>query len=314
MHIFFSVKEQKQAALQRSQSANTNKFQIGSHKANIDTANPNQRTFTATIPKDYFEHLRNPNLVANVQLNNLDQKLINHLTELQQNHAQNNNNNNLINNNNNQNNPKLNSPRQTIESDINFLNNDLNDSSLNFTKSELNFLNKDINDSATNSSNSITNNNKATYQNININSNKYNNTNESLVLFPSIDLSSTNNITNNNSYNNNNNSNNKKPDRFSNNSDLDSLTDRVHTDSSELTNIELIQERPMTTSMTSRKIVSFNKDIDVRIFPKNSKNSKAIESYLLPIAPQAPDSDRKGSLEENIKNNYSQVQNSQYGK
>lgn len=36
------------------------------------------------------------------------------------------------------------------------------------------------------------------------------------------------------------------------------------------------------TSMTNRR-VSFNKEIDVRVYPKNSKNTKLIESYLMPL-------------------------------
>jgi hypothetical protein len=74
----------------------------------------------------------------------------------------------------------------------------------------------------------------------------------------------------------------KKFDRSNNAFELDSLGERISNGTSdESTNIEII-ERPMT-SMTSRKNVSFNNDIDVRIFPKNSKNSKMIESYLLPM-------------------------------
>ena len=40
-------------------------------------------------------------------------------------------------------------------------------------------------------------------------------------------------------------------------------------------------ERPMTSTMSRR--VSFNKEIDVRVFMKNSKNTKLIESYLQPL-------------------------------
>lgn len=46
-------------------------------------------------------------------------------------------------------------------------------------------------------------------------------------------------------------------------------------------NTEYTLERPMT-SMTNRR-VSFNKEIDVRVYPKNSKNTKLIESYLMPL-------------------------------
>jgi hypothetical protein len=40
------------------------------------------------------------------------------------------------------------------------------------------------------------------------------------------------------------------------------------------------------SSMTSRKNVTFNKDIDVRIFNKNGKNNSAniVDSYVLPLA------------------------------
>lgn len=37
----------------------------------------------------------------------------------------------------------------------------------------------------------------------------------------------------------------------------------------------------MTSTMNRR--VSFNKEIDVRVFTKNSKNTKLIESYLQPL-------------------------------
>ena len=50
---------------------------------------------------------------------------------------------------------------------------------------------------------------------------------------------------------------------------------------SELTNFELIDK-----AITSRKNVTFNKDIDVRIFNKNGKNSKIVDSYVLPLAHQ----------------------------
>ena len=45
-------------------------------------------------------------------------------------------------------------------------------------------------------------------------------------------------------------------------------------------------ERPMTSS--SRKNVSFNSEIDVRVFAKNSKNPKIFESYLRPLTVQSP--------------------------
>ena len=38
--------------------------------------------------------------------------------------------------------------------------------------------------------------------------------------------------------------------------------------------------------MSRKKEVSFNKDIDVRIFRKDSKNLKLIESYLQPLSVQ----------------------------
>ena len=49
----------------------------------------------------------------------------------------------------------------------------------------------------------------------------------------------------------------------------------------ETTNLELIDR-----AMSRRKEVSFNKDIDVRIFRKDSKNLKLIESYLQPLSVQ----------------------------
>jgi len=103
------------------------------------------------------------------------------------------------------------------------------------------------------------------------NTNQYSSLSSNLVTFPNLESSSLPRFNHE-----------KKFDRSNNAFELDSLGERIsNSTSDESTNIEII-ERPMT-SMTSRKNVSFNNDIDVRIFPKNSKNPKMIESYLLPM-------------------------------
>jgi hypothetical protein len=74
----------------------------------------------------------------------------------------------------------------------------------------------------------------------------------------------------------------KKFDRSNtNSSDLDSehINSNEQFDDFDSTNIEMIEKPSM-----SRKNVSFNKDIDVRIFRKNSKNLKALENYMQPLA------------------------------
>ena len=101
------------------------------------------------------------------------------------------------------------------------------------------------------------------------NTNQYSSLSSNLVTFPNLESTSLPRF-------------NHEKNRSNNAYDLDSLGERISNGTSdESTNIEII-ERPMT-SMTSRKNVSFNNDIDVRIFPKNSKNPKIIESYLLPL-------------------------------
>jgi hypothetical protein len=74
----------------------------------------------------------------------------------------------------------------------------------------------------------------------------------------------------------------KKFDRSNtNSSDLDSehINSTEQFEDSDSTNIEILEKPSM-----SRKNVSFNKDIDVRIFRKNSKNMKALENYMQPLA------------------------------
>ncbi len=50
---------------------------------------------------------------------------------------------------------------------------------------------------------------------------------------------------------------------------------------SEVTNLEILDKSALSSS---RKNVTFNKDIDVRIFNKNAKNSNIVDSYVLPLA------------------------------
>ena len=114
----------------------------------------------------------------------------------------------------------------------------------------------------------FSNKNSPTY-NTNYSTNQYSSLSSNLVTFPNLESSSLPRF-------------NHDKNRSNNAFDSDSLGERISNGTSdESTNIEII-ERPMT-SMTSRKNVSFNNDIDVRIFPKNSKNPKIIESYLLPL-------------------------------
>lgn len=55
----------------------------------------------------------------------------------------------------------------------------------------------------------------------------------------------------------------------------------------EIIDRQQLQNGTSNNSMNgSKKNVSFNKDIDVRIFRKNSKNSKILESYMLPLPQQ----------------------------
>ena len=194
---------------------------IGALRQNLDSTNPNQRTYTAIVPQDYLDSLRSSNLTK-LQLDHIEKNISNQLSELQQHQ-------------------------------INYLNSHSTDSISNFFQSDSSNSNFPIASTA---------NNKQQYTSLGGN----------LVSFPNLESSSLNRFE-------------KKVDRSNNNSsDLDSLGERTSNDivSDESTNIEII-ERPMT-SLTSRKNVSFNKDIDVRIFPKNSKNSKIIESYLLPMS------------------------------
>ena len=143
-----------------------------------------------------------------------------------------------------------------LQANTNYLGNQNSDSSPNFFQ----------NDSS--SVSNFSNKNSPIY-NTNYSTNQYSSLSSNLVTFPNLESSSLPRF-------------NHEKNRSNNAFDSDSLGERISNETSdESTNIEII-ERPMT-SMTSRKNVSFNNDIDVRIFPKNSKNPKIIESYLLPL-------------------------------
>ena len=226
MFFFFSqVKEQNQNSATQSRSSSpfsSNRCMIGTHRQNLDANNPNQRTFTATIPQDYFDGVRSSNLTK-VQLDHIEKNLLNQLNDLQSSIQHLNNN---------------------SENSTNLFQNESSSSVSNFNTKNPLFTN---------------------------NSNQYTSLSGNLASFPNLESASLSRFTHD-----------KKIDRSNNNSELDSLGERISNGTSdESTNIEII-ERPMT-SMTSRKNVSFNNDIDVRIFPKNSKNPKIIESYLLPL-------------------------------
>ena len=47
-------------------------------RQNLDANNPNQRTYTATVPQDYLDNLRSSNLTK-LQLDHIEKNLANQL-------------------------------------------------------------------------------------------------------------------------------------------------------------------------------------------------------------------------------------------
>ncbi|CAF0737625.1 unnamed protein product [Brachionus calyciflorus] len=175
-------------------SPSANKCTIGTYRANIDSNNLTERIYSAPVPKEYFDTVRNIN-ITNLQLDKIDQTISNQLSQL-----------------NSQSTP-------TLESDSNryfFANNYSPIPNQNLTDSYLNFASLDT---------------------------KY-----------------------------------KSESRMS---DHSVPTERVSSPDSAF---HAYSDRQINTTSTNKKNVSFNKDIDVRIFRKNSKNlTKIVDSFMLPL-------------------------------
>lgn len=207
---WYKVKEQelgsKQHTPRSSFSANSpNRCVIGTYKSNPDPRYPNQRIYSATIPKDYFESVRNSN-ITNTQLYTIDQNIANGLSQIQN---------------------STSSASRVVEPSAvgGFFNNSFSDT---------------------------------------------------------LSTGSAGNTESEQSFNMMQSGGNKRHQNGNTDFDLNAMIDNNSNESIEST-IEIIERQ---NNASNKKNVSFNKDIDVRIFRKNSKNSKILESYMLPLPQQ----------------------------
>lgn len=200
-----------------------NKCVIGSYRANVDPRYPNQRAFSATIPKDYLENLRTSNITS-IQLNTIDQNIITNLDKIQQQQQQ----------------QQLQSQRNT--------NNNYN------TFENLDKLNLS---SPTEPIHPLYNHN-----------NFYNTScSDSFGSIPNTDSEHSFRMMNN----------------FAKSSNDKTSSPRNLIDGDPNNSSDSITEIIERQNTSNKKNVSFNKDIDVRVFRKNSKNSKIFESFMLPL-------------------------------
>jgi hypothetical protein len=211
---------------------------IGSYQANIDPNYPNQRAFSATIPKDYFESVRNAN-ITQLQLNAIDQNIASNLEKIRHhNHS---------------------SPNSV----------DLSSESL-LVVSSPRQSQSNYNTSASDSFGStITNTNTDSDQSFNmmlnrLQKNSHDNKPSLMMMSPT--------------------SGGGGSECGAAGSSAFDLDTNLNIDENE-SMIEII-ERQQQTNTSNKKNVSFNKDIDVRVFRKNSKNSRLLESFMLPLPSQ----------------------------
>lgn len=238
------VKEQEKSNI-AARSNTIDRCFIGTYQGNIDPKNPNWRTFSAPIPRDYFDNLRTKN-VTDVQLNAIDQLISNQLATL----------------------PSANSTPRSAESitttpqigQDNFVSSAPSTPIPSVTQPHLqpNYNNDSFNDSGVLQSGLIEPLNDSTNSNI-VHS----------LLSRKRHQSAHHNL----------------PSRV--NSAASSSLQSYSTIMSEFNNELDLSQNVVDRLITSRKNVTFNNDIDVRIFNKNAKNSKNVmDSYVLPLQPQ----------------------------
>jgi hypothetical protein len=246
-----------------ARSNTINRCFIGAYQGNIDQKNPTQRTYSAPIPREYYENLRN-STITNVQLSAIDQIISNQLASLP---------------------PSTHPPTNTSTQQ----------QATTTTPLAARFNNEHFSDHHASNSNLLASNSSNTTESLTSGLSS-----ESLLQFQkeervqpveataaeaafAFNLSRPKRVTNRpsssvsfGSIERGNTTNKENSFNYQMNRPMSSMANS----GSEMTNLEILDK----SLGSSRKNVTFNKEIDVRIFNKNAKNSNIVDSYVLPLA------------------------------